>query len=141
MRVDKIERQDNYELKKYAKLISRHNVIKLCPMSLMECHVYSESISIRSPSSGTGNVIKSRLMSRFQKKTLRLITNAPWYVPNAVLHTDLQLLTIRAEITRMRGMYKAKLEAHPNDLAKTLCIPHTLGRISKIKPLDLPQRF
>ena len=68
MRVDKIERQDNYELKKYAKLISRHNVIKLCPMSLMECHVYSESISIRSPSSGTGNVIKSRLMSRFQKK-------------------------------------------------------------------------
>jgi len=62
-------------------------------------------------------------------------------VPNAVLHTDLQLLTIRAEITRMSGKYKAKLEARPNDLAQTLCIPHTLGRIRKITPLDLPQRF
>ena len=81
------------------------------------------------------------ILQRFQNKTLRLITNAPWYVPNAVLHTDLQLLTIRAEITRMNGKYKAKLEAHPNDLAKTLCIPHTLRRISKITPLDLPQRF
>ena len=53
-------------------------------------------------------------------------------MPNAVLHTDLQLLTIRAEITRMNGKYKAKLEAQPNDLAQILCIPHTLGRISKV---------
>ena len=82
-----------------------------------------------------------QILQRFQNKTVRLITNAPWYVPNAVLHMDLQLLTTRAEITRMSGKYKAKLEAHPNDLAQTLCIPHTLGRLSKITPLDLPQRF
>ena len=44
-------------------------------------------------------------------------------------------------ITRISGKYNAKLEAHPNDLAQTLCIPHNLGRISKITPLDLPQRF
>jgi len=82
----------------------------------------------------------TEILQRFQNKTLRLITNAPWYVPNAV-HTDLQLLIIRAEITGISGKYKAKLEAHPNELAQTLCIPHTLGRISKITPLYLPQRF
>ena len=38
-----------------------------------------------------------------------MVTNAPWYIPNHVLHTDLQIPTIRKEITWLSSSYKAKI--------------------------------
>jgi hypothetical protein len=38
---------------------------------------------------------------RFKSKALRLITDAPWYVPNAVIRNDLQIPTIKEEIIRL----------------------------------------
>ena len=40
-------------------------------------------------------------LQRLQNKILRMVTKASWYVPNHVLHTDLQMPTIREEITRL----------------------------------------
>ena len=39
------------------------------------------------------------ILQRFQNKVLRTIVNASWYIPNRFLHTDLQIPTIREEIT------------------------------------------
>ena len=48
---------------------------------------------------GTASNFNIDILQRFQNKVLRSITNAPWYVPNTILHTDLQIPTVKAEIT------------------------------------------
>jgi len=48
---------------------------------------------------GTASNSNIEILRRFQNKVLRSIVNAPWYVPNTVLHTNLQIPTVKAEIT------------------------------------------
>jgi hypothetical protein len=54
------------------------------------------------------------IMERFQSKALRLITAAPWYVPNAFIRNDLQIPTIKEEITRLSSKCSAGLNTQPN---------------------------
>ena len=70
-----------------------------------------------------------------------MVTNAPWYVHNHVLHTDLQMPTIREEITRLSSNYKAKIEVNPNKFTTTLLEKHGQGRPRRYSPLDLSTRF
>ena len=68
-------------------------------------------------------------------------TNAPRYVPNHALNTDLQMPTIREEITRLSSNYKAKIEVHPNKLTTSLFEKQGPGRLRRHSPIDLPTRF
>jgi hypothetical protein len=69
---------------------------------------------------GTASILNIEIMQRFQSKALRLITDAPWYVPNAVIRKDLQIPTIEEEITRLSSKYTAGLNTHPNHLVTQL---------------------
>jgi hypothetical protein len=51
------------------------------------------------------------ILERFQSKALRLIVDAPWYVPNMVIRRDFQILTVKEEIRR----YSSQYSAHTND--------------------------
>ena len=73
---------------------------------------------------GTASTSNIEMLQRFQNKVLRAIVNAPWYVPNRLLHADLGISTVREETTNISRKYKYKITAHPNELAPTL-----LGRI------------
>jgi hypothetical protein len=55
-------------------------------------------------------------IQQFQSKDLRLIVDAPWYVPNKVIQRDLQTSTVKEEIRRYSSQYSARLGAHPNGL-------------------------
>jgi hypothetical protein len=68
------------------------------------------------------------------------VTSA-FFLPNQVLHTDLQIPTIREEITRLSTNYKGKIEVHPNKLTTDLFEIHGQGRLSRYSPLDLPTIF
>jgi len=57
------------------------------------------------------------ILERFQSKVVRIITDAPWYVPNAVIKHDLQVPSVRQEARTYSVTYHARLEGHPNDLA------------------------
>jgi hypothetical protein len=74
-------------------------------------------------------------------KALRLITNAPRYVPNAVIWNYLQIPTIKEEITRLSSKYSAELNTHPNHLVTQLSNPPAFRRLRKLLPSDLPYRF
>jgi hypothetical protein len=87
---------------------------------------------------GTACTSNIEIMERFQSKALRLITDAPWYVPNAV---DLQIPTIKEEITRLSSKYSAGLNTHPNHLVTQLSNSLTFRRLRKLLPSDLPYRF
>ena len=57
-------------------------------------------------------------MERIQSKVLRVIADAPRYVPNALIKRDLQVLSVRQEVRNYSVTYRQRLDDHPNSLAK-----------------------
>jgi hypothetical protein len=85
-----------------------------------------------------GNI---KILQRFQNKVLRIIVNAPRYVPNTLLHTDLQIPTVKAEITNFSIKYREKLVTHPNELTPALLEEEEPIRLKRFKPTELATRF
>jgi hypothetical protein len=54
------------------------------------------------------------ILERYQPKALRLITDDPWYVPNAIIRRDLQVPSIKEEIHHLSAQYYTGLCTHPN---------------------------
>jgi hypothetical protein len=69
---------------------------------------------------GTARNSNIEILQRFQNKVLRSIVNAPRYVPNTIIHNDLQIPTVKAEITNFSTRYREKLITHPNELIPVL---------------------
>jgi hypothetical protein len=77
----------------------------------------------------------------FQSKALRMIVDAPWYVPNTVIRRDLQIPTVKDEIPRYSSQYSARLSEHPNDLLVNLIEVPENRRLRRHLPNNLPTRF
>jgi len=90
---------------------------------------------------GSASHSNIEILQRFQNKVLRTIVNTPCYIPNKLLHTDLQIPTIREEITKFSTNHRAKLLTYSNELTSNLLIEQGPGRLKRYKPLDLPTRF
>ena len=90
---------------------------------------------------GSASHSNIEILQIFQNKVLGTIVNAPWDIPNKLLHTDLQIPTIRKEITKFITNHRAKLLTHPTKLTPNLLIEQGPGRLKLYKPLDLPTRF
>jgi hypothetical protein len=65
---------------------------------------------------GTASTSNIEILERFQSKALHMIVDAPWYVTNTVIRTDLQTPTVKEEIRRYSSQCSARLSTHPNDL-------------------------
>jgi hypothetical protein len=91
---------------------------------------------------GTPSNSNIDILERFQSKVLRIIIDAPWYVPNAVIKHDLQVPSVRQEVRTYIVTYHARLEGHPNDLVTSLLQqpPHN-RRLKLHYPADLATRF
>jgi carbonic anhydrase len=90
---------------------------------------------------GAASTSNIEILERFQSKALRLITDAPWYVPNAIIRRDLQVPSVKEEIRRLSAQYYAGLCIHPNLLATQLWRPSSFRRLRRHLPSDLPHRF
>lgn len=91
-----------------------------------------------------GTAAKSHLeiVERFQSKVLRTITNAPWYIPNREIRSDLEVNSVKQEISEYSGRYLKRLDTHPNVLAVNLLDnSEQTQRLKRFKPLELPYRF
>jgi len=90
---------------------------------------------------GTASNSNIDILERIQSKVLRIITDAPWYVPNAVIKHDLQVPSVR-QVRTYSVTYHARLENHPNDLATSLLQqpPHN-HRLKRYYPATLVTRF
>jgi hypothetical protein len=78
---------------------------------------------------------------RFQSKALRMITDAPRYVPNVILRQDLQIPSVKEEIRRFSIQYSSRLQTHPNSLAVHLTERPEHRRLKRHLPADLITRF
>jgi hypothetical protein len=80
-------------------------------------------------------------LERFEPKALRMILDAPRYVPNTVIGSDLQIPTVKEEIRRYSSQYSARLSAQPNGLIVNLTELPDNRRLRRHLPNDLPTRF
>jgi hypothetical protein len=70
---------------------------------------------------GTASTSNIEILERFQSKVLRMIVDAPWYVPpNSLIGRDLNCPTVKEEIRRYSSHYGDRLHTHPNHLAVNL---------------------
>jgi hypothetical protein len=85
----------------------------------------------------SASISNIEILERFQGKVLRMITDAPWYVPNMVLRQDLQITSVKEEIHRVSTQYRDRLYTHPNNLTVHLTVPPDHRRLRR----HLPTRF
>lgn len=69
---------------------------------------------------GSASHSNIEILQRFQNKVLRILVDAPRYVPNDLIRQDLMIPTVQEEIENWVGRYKDKLVIHPNMLARKL---------------------
>ena len=87
---------------------------------------------------GTASNSNIDILERLQSEVLRIITDAPWYVPNTIIRHDLQVLPVRQEVRNHSITYRHRLENHPNRLATG---PTLNRRLKRCHPEDLQTRF
>jgi hypothetical protein len=80
-------------------------------------------------------------VERFQSKALRMIVDAPWYMPNTVIPRDLQIPIVKEEIRRYSSQYSVHLSAHLNDLIVNLVELPDNRRLRRHLPNNLLTRF
>jgi len=69
---------------------------------------------------GCAKPTRLKITQRFQLKFLRNIVNAPWYINNQLVHTDLHIPSVTDEIQRVATKYNNKTHNHANDLIEHL---------------------
>jgi hypothetical protein len=81
-------------------------------------------------------------IQQFQNTALRVLVNAPWYVPNWLIHRDLNVPTVREVIIKLSARYCVRLQTHPNHLANILIEEEEeTRRLKRFKPSELTTRF
>jgi hypothetical protein len=90
---------------------------------------------------GTPSTSNIEILERFQSKALRLLVDAPWYVPNHRIRRDLHLPSVKDEICRLSHRYYARLTTHPNDQVLALLTLPGTRRLRRHLANDLPSRF
>jgi len=79
------------------------------------------------------------ILERFQAKALRVITDAPWYISNAMLHRELRVSTVKHTVKNFSITYHRRIAQHPNLLKPPLIQgPSYPRRLKRKYPLDLP---
>jgi len=71
-----------------------------------------------------------------------IITDVPWFVPNALIIRDLQMLSVRQEVRNYSVTYRQRLNDHSNNMAKpSFQRPNYNRRLKWYCPADLATRF
>jgi len=87
---------------------------------------------------GCAKPYHTQILQRLQSKILRSLANAPCYVSNLQLHTDLCIPFVSAEIYRSSLLYHSRLAGHRNALVATLSTPSNIAwRLKRRWPSDL----
>ena len=73
---------------------------------------------------GCASVSNTAIIQRYQAKILRIITNAPRFVTNLTLHTDLRIPQVRSVFKQWIEIHRTALESHPNPLIEPILAQH-----------------
>jgi hypothetical protein len=93
------------------------------------------------PTLGHGFHIQHRDPGTLPIETLRMIVDAPRYVPNTVIGRDLPIPLVKEAISHYSCHYSARLTAHPNGILLTFLEPPERKRLRRHLPNGLPTGF
>jgi hypothetical protein len=82
--------------------LSIENKLLLCKTVLKPLWAYAIQLWGRASNSDI------EILQRFQSKTLRTILKVPWYINNNMIHTDLQIKTVKEVISENSAKYMNK---------------------------------
>jgi hypothetical protein len=68
-----------------------------------------------------------------------MVTDAPWYVSNVILHADLGISCLQDVIQQRRNKQHNKIKTHKNPLLKALLARDDSRRPKRNWPIDLTQ--
>jgi len=112
--------QLNLRVKKYYWLIGQTSQLsaenKLLLYKTILKPIWTDGIELW----GCSKPSNAKILQAFQSKTLRLITNAPRYVNNQTLHTDLSIPYINEVITTATRKIRDRNSNHHNPLIANL---------------------
>jgi hypothetical protein len=85
---------------------------------------------------------RDTVLQRFENTVLRVLANAPRYVPNWLIHRDLNIPTVREVITTLSVHYCGRLQTHPNHPANILIEDdEETRRLKRFEPSELTTRL
>ena len=73
---------------------------------------------------GCASASNIAIIRRYQAKILRIITNAPRFVTNLTLQSDLRIPQVRSVFKQRIEIHRTALETHPNSLIKPILAQH-----------------
>jgi hypothetical protein len=120
------------ELKTFISIHTIHNIYRTTLKS-----IWTYEIQLW----GTASTSNIEILEHFQSKDLRMIVDAPWYVPNMVIRRDLQTPRVKEEIHHYNSQYSAPISTHPNNLLVNLMELPDNRRLWRQLPNDLSTRF
>jgi hypothetical protein len=108
-------------------LIGKHSLLSLENKLLIYKTVLKPMLTYGIELWGCATKSKIAVIQRYQSKLLRKITNAPWYVSNQTLHSDLHIPHVRTVFRERTANHHTNLNSHPNPLMEPLVHPQTTG--------------
>ena len=79
----------------------------------------------------TANNSNIEILQRFQSKTLRSLKDAPCYVTNETIHGDLEIPTVKEEVSKFSNRYNTRINNYQNQLVIQLL--DTTDQIRRLK--------
>lgn len=136
--VKKKREQLGIQLKKMHWLIGRrselstHNKLMLYKQVLKPVWLYGIQLW------GCTKKSNVKIIQTFQNKVLRDIVKAPWYVSNDIIHRDLKIETVEAEIQKQAKKHELRLHQHQNvEVLQLLDNAELVRRLKRLKPFEL----
>jgi len=71
------------------------------------------------------------VIQRYQSKPHRSLTNAPRYVSNQILHSDLHIPHVHTVFRKRTATHRTTLDSHPNPLMEPLVHPQNNRRLKR----------
>ncbi|GFV75923.1 RNA-directed DNA polymerase from mobile element jockey [Trichonephila clavipes] len=99
-------------------LVGRMSPLSLENKVILYKQVLRPIITYASPVWGAAAATHMKKIQVIQNKILRLITNAPWYVRNDVIHFDLHMEPISSYITKLARNVFRTIENHDNPIIR-----------------------
>jgi hypothetical protein len=76
------------------------------------------------------------IIQRYQSRLLRTMPNAPRYVSNHILHSDLHIPHVRAFFQKRIATHRATVASHPNPLTEPQLHPPSTRRLKRRRTFD-----
>ena len=108
-------REINWPIGKNSPL-SLENKLLIYKMALKPIWTYGIALWSCASKSNT----RISVIQRYQSKLLRTITNAPWYVTNQTLHSDVRIPYVHSVLQDYIHKHRSALEVHSNPLVEPL---------------------